>query len=307
MPSPIPDFFIVGAPKCGTTALCTYLRQHPDVFLPDLKDINFFCPDLNIHMLTADEVDYLSLFSAAAGKKRVGEASVWYLYSPQAPAAIKAFNPHARIIIMLRQPIEMLHALHAQRLYDGTETITTFETALDEQSPRRSRYAGFLFSDPPIEPFRLDIGRYTEHVRRYIDVFGLDRVKIILYDDLKKDTELVYRGVLEHLDVTKEFSPPFEIINPNKRVHNMLLHRIVRRPSRTVRQIARVLVPPRFRPRVAATILGLNSHPAPRAPLPPDLRRRLTAELAPDIVDLGRLLGRDLSHWCYAPEARAGR
>ncbi len=303
---PRPDFFIVGAPKCGTTALCTYLRQHPDIFIPDLKDINFFCPDLNIHVLTATEPDYLSLFSSAVGKKRVGEASVWYLYSPQAAAAIKAFNPDSRIIIMLRQPVDMLYALHSQRIFNGTETITAFETALNQRSPRRSRYAGLLFSDPPSEPFNLNVGRYTQPVARYLDVFGTDRVKVIWYDDLSLDSACVYRDVLDYLNVTKELVPSLDIVNPNKHVHNMLLQRIVRQPSPVVRRIARMLVPGGLRPRVAATILGLNSHPAPRAPLPADLRRRLTAELAADIVDLGRLLGRDLTHWLSAEEPSPG-
>jgi hypothetical protein len=305
MPPRRPDFFIVGAPKCGTTALCTYLRPHPDVFMPELKDVNFFCPDLNIHVETTNEPDYLSLFIPGIGKKRIGEASVWYLYSLHAAAAIKTFNPDARIIIMLRQPIDMLYALHSQRLYDGTETIADFETALECQSPRRSRYAGLLFSNPPVEPFSLNVGRYAEHVARYLDVFGFDKVKVIIFDDLKADTKSVYQSVLEFLELKREFTPPFDIVNANRHVHNRLLHRIVRRPSRVVRGVARILVPPRLRPVVAATILDRNSHPAPRVPLAVELRQRLTTELAADVMNLGRLLGRDLTHWLYAPAPSA--
>lgn len=297
----IPNFFIVGAPKCGTTALYTYLRQHPDIFMPDLKELNFFCTDLGVPSVAADEHEYLSLFVSPRNEERVGEASVWYLYSPQAAAAIKAFNSDSRIIIMLRQPVDMLYSLHSQRVYNGVESTTAFEVALNGPSHSADKGSGLLIADgPPAGPFGLEVGRYTAHVRRYLDVFGPERVKVILYDDLSKDASSVYRDVLKYLEVNPEFMPSFDIVNPNKRVRNVMLHRIVRTPSGPVRAIARALVPRRLRPRVAETIVGFNSKQAPRGAMSPDLRQRLTNELAPDLEDLGRLLRRDLTHWLSA-------
>ena len=299
-----PDFFIVGAPRCGTTALFTYLRQHPEIFMPEIKEPNFFCSDLNVRPHVVDAAEYASLFSSASGEKRVGEASVWYLYSERASNAIKSLNPEALIIIMLRQPVDMLHSLYSRRVHGGLETARTFQSAIEERAtPRRNRLSKLFFSEPPaVEPISLEIGRYSTHVARYIDTFGRDQVKIIIYDDFRLDSESVYRDVLDFLDVRPDFAPSFKVVNSNAHVRNAVLHRIVRRPSPILRAIARLLVPRRLRPRVAETILDVNSRRAPRTALPVDLRRRLTAELAPDIVELGRLLGRDLSHWLVTEE-----
>lgn len=294
-----PNFFIVGAPKCGTTALYTYLRQHPDVFMPELKETNFFCPEVSPSVIP-DMQQYLALFAAVSDQSAIGEASVWYLYSADATRRLDEFSPGSRIIIMLRQPVDMLYSLHSQRLYNGIQSITGFRQALEDGSQRPGGKAASLVIDdgPPAGPFTLDLGRYTGHVERYLRAFGEERVKIILYDDFSKDTEAVYKDVLSFLDVDPSFTPSLEVINSNRHVRNVLLHRIVRTPSTPIRALARALVPSSLRPWVAETIVGFNSERAPREPLQAELRQRLTRELAPDIESLGRLLGRDLTHWC---------
>src|SRR6266545_5937438 len=126
-----PDFFIVGAPKCGTTALNDYLKDHPEIFISARKELHFFGSDLVFRgPRRITEQEYLSFFAPARHEKRLGEASVWYLYSQQAAAEIKAFSPAARIIIMLRNPVDMMYSLHSQRLYNGRETISDFAKAL---------------------------------------------------------------------------------------------------------------------------------------------------------------------------------
>ncbi|MGH7858384.1 MAG: sulfotransferase, partial [Candidatus Binatia bacterium] len=119
----IPDFFIVGAPKCGTTAMNDYLAQHPDVFVPARKEMHFFGCDLvfTIPRITRDE--YLQAFANWRGQKRIAEASVWYLYSRTAVREIREFSPAARILVMLRQPVDMMYSLHSQRIYNGTEDL----------------------------------------------------------------------------------------------------------------------------------------------------------------------------------------
>src|SRR5438093_1590857 len=110
----LPTFFIVGAPRCGTTALYTYLRQHPDLFLPENKEPHFFGSDLYHPGFVRNLDEYLSLFLEAGNKKRAGEASVWYLYSRNAAAEIMAFCPSARIIAMLRNPVDMMYSNYCQ-------------------------------------------------------------------------------------------------------------------------------------------------------------------------------------------------
>src|SRR5882757_7658017 len=134
---PKPDFFIVGAPKCGTTALYRCLEAHPEIFVPERKELHHFGTDLYSPTYVRQLDEYLSLFAAAGDAKRVGEASVWYLFSKRAATEINAFNPQASVIIMLRNPVEMLHSLHSQHLYNGTEEISDFATALNAEGDRK--------------------------------------------------------------------------------------------------------------------------------------------------------------------------
>jgi Sulfotransferase domain len=293
----IPDFFIVGAPKCGTTALYSYLRQHPDVFMPNLKEVQFFCSDLAVPSMVANEQAYLSLFSDAKNEKRVGEASVWYLYSTRAAQAMHFFNPESSIIIMLRDPVEMLYALHSQRIFNGVQSVIDFERALNGEIHNDVMTNVLTVPDPLSGPFSLDVGRYTKHVMRYFDVFGVDRVKIILYDDFVRNPSDVYVDVLRFLDVRTDFTPRFEVINANRHVRNVLLQRMVRTPSAPLRAIVRALLPRPLRQRAVETIALLNSRRAPRGQMSDDLRRKLTRQLVPDVMDLSKLIGRDLTHW----------
>jgi len=134
-----PDFFIVGAPKCGTTAMSDYLRQHPEIYMPQRKEPHFFGSDLDAPYpyFIRDKEQYFSLFAEAKDEKRVGEASVWYLYSKRAAFEIKEFCPTASIIIMLRNPVDMIYSLHSQRLFTGNEDIPDFEEALEAEEDRK--------------------------------------------------------------------------------------------------------------------------------------------------------------------------
>jgi len=133
----LPDFFIVGAPKCGTTAMYIYLKEHPEIFMPEEKELHYFGSDLKSHWFQRDLNKYLSHFSACNGKKRVGEASVWYLYSKKAATEIKDFSPSSRIIIMLRNPIDMMYSNYYQFLYNGNENLPSFNEAIEAEEDRK--------------------------------------------------------------------------------------------------------------------------------------------------------------------------
>src|SRR5581483_10240451 len=132
-----PDFFIVGAPKSGTTALSEYLKPHPQIFIPDIKDVSFFGSDLYFTMPRITAEEYAAAFAAARDELRVGEASVWYLYSKCAAAEIKEYSPDASIIIMLRNPVDMLYAQHSEFLYNCNEDIPDFGAALEAEAERK--------------------------------------------------------------------------------------------------------------------------------------------------------------------------
>ena len=125
-----PNLFIIGAPKCGTTAKAHYLSEHPDVFMCPEKEPHYFNTDLNYKRGKSDDLEeYLNLFSGATEEKIVGEASVWYLYSKEAVRNILEFNPNAKFIIMVRNPIKMAPSLHQQLFYNGRETEKDFNKA----------------------------------------------------------------------------------------------------------------------------------------------------------------------------------
>src|SRR5215469_3235484 len=136
-----PDFFIVGAPKCGTTALNHYLAAHPDIFMAK-KETHFFGadlrfgPQLQFYRQYPDE--YSAEFAAWNGQARGGETSVWYLFSQKAAEEIKAYNPDARIIIMLREPVAMLYSLYCQFVADGNEYLPGFKQALAAEAERQA-------------------------------------------------------------------------------------------------------------------------------------------------------------------------
>jgi hypothetical protein len=293
-----PDFFIVGAAKCGTTAMNDYLGQHPRVFVPEAKEIHFFGQDLDIR--TARQRDtmesYLARFEGAEAYDRAGEASVWYIYSRTAAQEIKDFNPDASIIIMLRDPVEFMYSQHSQAMHNalGDEDILDFAEALaaeeDRVAGRRPVPAQTTFPDGV---YYRRIARFTEQVRRYLELFPREQVHVIVFDDFKADTLGVVQDTYRFLGVDPAFQPETPVVNPNKTYRSWALRRLQQR----VPDKAKDLVPGGLRRRASEAFYALNRSYQPRARMDPALRAQLKAELAPEVAALGELIGRDLSHW----------
>lgn len=292
-----PDFFIVGAPKCGTTAMNGYLRQHPQVFMPERKDITYFGIDLNFSRTRISFEEYLSLFRNANGATRIGETSVWYLYSKKAAEEIKSFAPAARIIVMLRNPVDMLYAQHSQFLYNCNEDIRSFESALEAEADRRRGER-----IPPqahfVEGlFYRETAKFAEQVERYFEVFGREKVHVIIFDDFKSDTTRAYAETLAFLGVDESFRPTIKIINSNKVLRSRRLQQFLVAPPRLFVQVSRWITPDRLRGRIFMQLRKLNMRKEERLALDPLLRKRLQAELETEVKKLSTLLGRDLSSW----------
>jgi hypothetical protein len=298
-PAPIPDFFLVGAPKSGTTAMFEYLGRHPDVFVPRKKEPTYFARDLDEgtaagrRYFVRDLDRYLELFEGWRGEQRIGEASVWYLYSEAAAAGIKEFSPEARIIVMLRSPVEMMHALHSQRLASGAEDIAGFAEALAAESDRAEgrRIPKNAFVTKGL--LYRQVASYSRQVERYFETFGRERVHVLVFEEFTRDTPAAYRTVCEFLGIDASFRPQFDLVNPNTVVRSRLLRDLLRfgpslfgdrRPGRLRK---------RWR-RLRGLLLRLNERVEARPALEPELRRRLENELLPDVARLGELLDRDL-------------
>jgi hypothetical protein len=289
-----PDFFIVGAPKCGTTAMYEYLRQHPEVLMPRRKEIPFFGSDLSFsRRSTTDMEEYLSHFSEAMDEKRVGTAFVWYLYSKRAATEIKEFCPTASIIIMLRNPVGMLHSQHSQFLYNGNEDIADFEDALDAEEDRKQglRVPNNVLLIEGL--FYRETVKYTQQVQRYLDAFGWENVHFIIFDDFRSDTVEVYKKTLRFLGVDEDFQPALRIVNPNKRVRSKTLQN----PPQIAKGFGKVLTPRPIRSILLKGLKRYNTKYVPRPPMDPELRRRLQAEFVSEVEQLSELLSRDLTHW----------
>jgi hypothetical protein len=292
-----PNLFIVGAPKCGTTAVYHYLADHPDIFMAPFKEPHFFGSDLTNRYGMQDRTQYLRLFADAGDVRWRGEASVYYLMSLRAAAEIREFAPDARILITLREPVETMYSLHAQRVFSGNEDIRDFQAALEaeadrargKQIPRGCKFVEAL-------QYR-KVVQYRAQLERFLAAFGRDRVKIILFDDLRVDVSAVYRDILAFLELPDDGRIDFEVHNLNERPKSFLVHGMLRRPPAGFRSAARLLPSTRLRAGVGAIIARLNRRVVKRPPLSDPLRQQLSAEFESEVDGLAELIGRDLTAW----------
>lgn len=219
-----PSFFIVGAPRSGTTALYEFLRAHPGVYMPIHKEPHFFATDISPRnrWMKAFRVkrNYLKLFDQAKENQISGEASVLYLLSTVAAKKIKKFNPNAKIIIMLRSPLEVMYSLYYQLHYGGDEPAESFAEALALESMRRRgkkvpktlRMKNFYY-------YR-KVANFSTQVKKYLDIFPKQQMKVIIYEDFRKDPVKVYKSVLRFLNVDTNFNPEIRNVNANRSHHN---------------------------------------------------------------------------------------
>jgi hypothetical protein len=295
-----PDFFLVGAPKCGTTAMADYLSQHPAVGMCERKETHFFAGDemwrrfgltSGERPLSRDE--YLGLFRSVQDRPRLGEASVWYLYAPEAPGEIKKAAPDADIIVMLRNPVEMLPSLHSQFVFVGLEPEESFSRALrlDDEREANGTPRGF-----PPDSYRSAV-RYSEQIRRYIEVFGAEKVHVVTYDDFRSDTQRAFSGACKFLGVDSEFVPDLRVVNPNKRVKSRALRRLVRTPPRPARRLIHAVSTQNVRRRAGRALIRWNTRFGARDPIQENLAPMLRPMVEREVDGLRALLGLDVSVW----------
>lgn len=298
-----PDFFIVGAPKSATTALFSYLKQHPDVFLPQRKEICYFCTDLHYRTPFISEEIYLSYFQQAGDKhKLIGEACVFYMLSGDAASNIKKFNPDAKIIIMLRNPVDMVYSYHSQLLANGDETIEDFNAALEAEAERRQ---GNLIGVSPhrkcsVEAFYYsEIAKYYEQVKRYMEIFSDKHLHIIFFEDVILSPEKVYIGVLDFLGLQHIMPKSFKIINSNKVIKNKRFQELLMNPPKLVKFFVRLLLPENSVAKIwiVSKLWKANQDFKPRPPMDKESRNKVMAYYKEDIAKLAGLLNRDLSGW----------
>jgi hypothetical protein len=198
----LPNFLIVGAAKAGTTSLYYWLKQHPDVFMSEIKEPSFFVNNYGM----SDQDKYISLFQPGKGKKAVGEASVAYLVAPESSQLIYNLLGKIKIIILLRNPVERALSLYAWMVMEGYEWLTSFEQGLLQES-KRFIDQKFRINNPEFfwDYMYFRSGLYFEQIKRYIDLYGKELVKIVIFEELVNQPYLIYQEICNFLE-----------INPNK-------------------------------------------------------------------------------------------
>jgi hypothetical protein len=279
--------------------------KEPGYFAPDVTGARSELP----FRYSEDEDRYLAIFAESGTAKRAGEASTTYLMSRAAPRLISAFQPWARIIVMVRNPVDLVHALHGQRVGGGTEPITDFAAALEADDDRRAgrrmpdghRGYGVAYRDNAL---------LGEQLERWLAAFDRQQIHVIVYDDFARDTAESFRSVLAFLDVDPTFQPvSFDAYKASYRKRGNLLgplykNRVTRWLSR--RALPAVLDAGRAEAvRRAVGVRRVAQQRVERAPLSAALRRQLEGEFAGDVDLLGRLIGRDLARLWFGRERDA--
>jgi len=211
------DFFIVGAPKCGTTALASYLSEHPGVAFSSPKEPHFFATDIDRKRKIRDLDHYHSIFPDKGLMAKRGEASVWYLYSEEAVANIKSYNPNAKIIVMIREPVDFIESLHNQNVIGGHDR----EKNIDESVRNSLKIKNRKFDLDYVE-----LARFEKYIRKYKKEFD-DRVLVLFQEELKAAPQQIYRQVLDFLDIEDDGRADFGMVNVRRRHKFKLLELIL--------------------------------------------------------------------------------
>ncbi len=214
------DFFIIGAPKCGTTALARYLSEHPDVFVSNPKEPLYFLDNRDPERKIHNEGHYRSLFKAAGSNQKTGEASVWYLYSRTAMAGIEELFPNSKIIIMTRKAPDFVASLHSQHIFSGWEKDPSLERAWYREKDRLGKIEKSDFNTiEEIPDWRLlypELALHGKYVDRWKSAFGTRRIKVIDLGDFSRDPNGVYDSVLSFLGLRNDGRTEFQKVNANK-------------------------------------------------------------------------------------------
>jgi hypothetical protein len=305
---PPPSFFIVGAPRCGTTALSRALKDHPQISFSKPKETHFFllAPEMPVDELRST---YLGVHHGGltAEHKALGDGSVSYLYTPESIERALRFDPRAKFIAAVRNPLDLVPSYHARMVYDLEEDVADFSAAWDLQAsraagqniPKRCHDARLLLYG--------ECGKLGQHVERLFEVAGRERCLIVVYDDFAKDQRAVYQRVLEFVGVEDDGRTKFSRKAENRGFKSSFLQQFVMNPPpwtlRLIEYSNKTMV--RRLKRIRRTIEDFNTFPRTRPPLAPEMRAMLRAYYADDVAKLSGLLGRDLSHWLAEPEATA--
>lgn len=297
----MPNFLIIGAPKSGTTSLAQYLGQHPQIYISPKKEpyffafenesVNFQSPygaDKVINQAVVSKMEaYQTLFQDVSHETAVGEASTLYLYFPKAAPRIKHHLPNAKLIAILRNPIDRAYSGFMHALRENQEPVNDFTVALSQEKERIDQNYG------PLWRYQ-DQGFYYQQLKLYYDSFNPEQIKIYLYEDLQNNLPALLHDIFLFLDVDTTFKPDTSSrynmtgIPQNKFLHYFLSN------AHFAKSILKAFLPQRWLKDIA---MSLNKANLVKPELSPLLRQQLIEVYREDITNLQELIEQDISHW----------
>lgn len=293
----LPNFIVIGQMKAGTSSLHAYLRQHPDIFMPSVKELRFFSEVISEagDRLLVDEdyrrrrimrgmpvtfAEYEKLFEAASGQKALGEASPEYANSQRAAEQIKKFIPDARLIVSLRRPSDRIYSYY-QMMQRGGRTSGDFATVFREE-----KNGGWIKGNLSYKG-----------LSRYYELFGTSQIKPIKFDDLASRTQATLEEIFKFLDIDRNFRPDTSAVhNEGGDWRSPLLGRMSAafQGNWTLMQRVKNTVPAGVW-NLAKELVRKNKKRPPR--LTPELRREVAEHFREDTLRLQELVGLDLADW----------
>jgi hypothetical protein len=286
----LPNFLIIGTPKAGTTAVYKYLDRHPEIYFSSIKEPHFFSfiGEQKPHWGVKTLAEYEQLFAEVKNEKAIGEASTWYLYSQTAAEQIKQHIPHAKLIIMLRNPIDRAYSSWAFRVQCGWESIANFERALAMESDRIKNNYEWDFH-------YLQSGFYAEQIGRYLKLFSRNQIHICLYEDFRSNPSAAIHNIFNFLEVDCTFKPDTSVKhNVTYLPKNTLVNSLFSNRSNLKRSI-KALIPESLRNLVITKIRQNNQLQLP--PLSPQIKQQYISLYREDILKTAKLIDRDISQW----------
>ena len=281
-----PNFFIVGAPKSGTTNISYYLMQHPQVFMPENLEPYYFArldiPQNYEREIISDEKKYLNLFKNAKNCKAIGESSPVYLYCPHSALEIKNRFPNSKIIISLRNPIEITYSEYFSLKFMGFDKNRSFNELLDASKEQLDQNEFHIDS-------LLEAGFYSKHIKRFQKIFSKNQIKIIIFEEYIKNTIPTINSILSFLDIDKSIAFKTAPKGAYKVPRNFASQKLMN--NSTFRKTAKFIIPTVARQKIGERFLVKESS---RPVLKQNERQRLKEIYQDDVENLAKLLGRSL-------------
>ena len=306
----LPNFLVIGAGKSGTTSIYEYLKQHPQVFMSEVKEPNFFALE-GVKKITGYDKDdphgfnhypwaitnfkdYEKLFENVTNEKAVGESSTMYQYMPKAPENIKKHIPDAKLIAIFRNPVDRLYSRYLHLAREFREPTQDFEDCLIKGN------IWWQKNDLIQEGF------YYTHMKKYFEQFDPKKIKIFLYDDLRKDTPKVIKEMYQFLEVDDSFKPDTSLRhNVSGKIKNKFVNKLIGQNS--ILKGGAEKIAPSLMKKVKSSytlkkiVSNLRQKNLEKPPLKEDTRIRLINEVYKDeILNFQDLIQKDLSNWLVA-------